>query len=436
MSLPKQLLYNNKIEASYARNYQSNIAPQNGQSYNLGETIIFNIPTARNLVMSGPDTVLKGSLNIKTGGAAEYANFDRAGVINIIQRLRIFHGSTLLSDIDNYGNLMNMMTTLQQSTDSVGGKLTITQGAGTGFGRNLFSNDADNTDATVDFCFPLMSILTLSNNYVPLYAMTGAPLRIEIQLVSSFNQFIVAAVAPIEAHSTASGVLTNVELVGNMMELNDTAMNIVNQSSGPMVQWVVNDYKNYAYNATLATSETQLSVPIPSKFNSLRSLFWSFRENSSGVTTYFPNESCSFKLLEYTLRVGSKTMPSKAPSTISEFFCELVRSIGSISDVNHETDIDITLYGDILSSSSTYFKPVAYTDGTQISKSFYVGIDLESYSNTDMSMVYNGYNTSTDDIFFQPKFDAQGSSTNIRIDTYALFDSLILFENGFATVQY
>ena len=43
MSLPKQLLYNNKIEASYARNYQSNIAPQNGQSYNLGETIIFNI---------------------------------------------------------------------------------------------------------------------------------------------------------------------------------------------------------------------------------------------------------------------------------------------------------------------------------------------------------------------------------------------------------
>ena len=428
MSLPKQLLYNNKIEASYARNYQSNIAPQNGQSYNLGETIIINIPTSNNLVMSGADSVLKCSLNVKTGAAATYASFDRGGIASIIQRLRIFHGTTLLSDIDNYGNLINMMTSLQQSSDAVAGKLSIMQGTDTQKGRYLFNNDADDTDLTISFSFPLMSILTLSNNYVPLYAMTGAPLRLEIQLVDNFNKFIVAAPADIENHSTATGVLTNVEFISNLMELNDHAMNIVNQSSGPMVQWVVSDYSNYAYNATLATSETQLSVPIPSKFNSLRSLFWSFRENSAGVSTYFPNESCSFKLNQYTTRIGSKVIPAKAPQSIPEFFSELVRAIGCVSDVNHESDIDVDTYGDPVLNPDDYFKPIAYTTGSsQYSKTFYVGLDLESYSNTDMSMVYNGYNTSTDDVFFQPKFDAQGSSTNIRIDTYALFDSLILF---------
>jgi hypothetical protein len=49
--------------------------------------------------------------------------------------------------------------------------------------------------------------------------------------------------------------------------------------------------------------------------------------------------------------------------------------------------------------------------------------------------VYAGLNTSTDDIFFNPRFAAQAGNTNIRINTYALFDSLILFENGVAVVQ-
>jgi hypothetical protein len=55
MSLPKQTLYTNKIQGSHARNYQSNIAPQNGQEYSVGKTIIINVPTASNVAMSGAD---------------------------------------------------------------------------------------------------------------------------------------------------------------------------------------------------------------------------------------------------------------------------------------------------------------------------------------------------------------------------------------------
>ena len=52
-----------------------------------------------------------------------------------------------------------------------------------------------------------------------------------------------------------------------------------------------------------------------------------------------------------------------------------------------------------------------------------------------MDMVYTGTNTSTDDIFFTPKFAAQGGATNIRIDAYALFDQLVLIQNGVCTVN-
>ena len=70
MSLPKNCLYTNKINSSYARQFMSVIQPQNGNDAVLGDTIIFNIPTGNNLVLSGADTVLKFDLTIKAGTTA------------------------------------------------------------------------------------------------------------------------------------------------------------------------------------------------------------------------------------------------------------------------------------------------------------------------------------------------------------------------------
>ena len=425
MSLPKNALYTNKVESSYSRNYQSQIQPQNGLSYNSGETIIINVPTSPNLVMSGADTVLKCTLNI--ANAAECtANLDRGGISGIIQRVRIFNGSSLLSDIDNYSALMAMMTTLQQSSDTVSGKMQILQGTGNHTGESLLVAAAAGSH-TFEYSFPLMSILTMTNNYVPLFAMSGSgPLRLEIQLVSSISKFITST-SELTTPANRS-LLSGVELVANFMEISDSGMAIIKNASGGVVQWVVSDFRNYGYNAALANGvEQQLSVPIPAKFNSLKSLFWSFRQNSSGVAERYPNESCKHGLKEYSLRIGSQTMPSKPVSGTSHFFSELIRSIGSVSDINNETNFSKANYSADV--------PVAYTGAAVSSKSFYAGMDLESYSNCSTDSIYSGYNSSVDDIFYNPVF-VPTANANIRVDTYAMFDSLILIENGVASVQY
>jgi hypothetical protein len=92
MSLPKQCLYTNKIESSYAKNYNSNIASNNGTEFNLGETIIFNIPTGYNNVMSGRDSCLKFHFNCRNpaGGAPATACFNKCGAFGCIQRIRVF----------------------------------------------------------------------------------------------------------------------------------------------------------------------------------------------------------------------------------------------------------------------------------------------------------------------------------------------------------
>ena len=58
--LPKTLKYGSKIESAYARSMRSNIAPQNGTGpYNLGDTIILNIPTRAGLVLVPSESYLK-----------------------------------------------------------------------------------------------------------------------------------------------------------------------------------------------------------------------------------------------------------------------------------------------------------------------------------------------------------------------------------------
>ena len=150
MSLPKQCLYTNKINSSYARNYNAAIAPVNGTSYSLGETIIINIPTGYNTVMSAKDSLLKFNLNLRGAAALPtvVAYFNRCGAFGAIQRLRIFHGSVLLSDIDNYSCLLEMLLNAQLSGDIMGGKMEILAGTGLQQGMSLLAAAGGSGDGT------------------------------------------------------------------------------------------------------------------------------------------------------------------------------------------------------------------------------------------------------------------------------------------------
>ena len=448
--LPKNVLYTNNINSSYARNYQNNIAPQNGLGpYGAGETIIINVPTGRNLVMSGADSLLKLSLIVNTetsnpATTAEFVRLDKAGIHSLISRVRVFHGSTLLSDIQNYNNLVGELMALQQSNDSFINKHTILSGTESfsivdsttstneglivGERLNEFTQVADGGSTTKRYyTVPIMNFLSYSDKYIPLFAMTGAPLRLEIVLVNNPLEGICCNKA------ITSIAINDVEYVCNFMELSDDAMNKINLASNGPLRWVVQDYRNYSHTGNIAAN-VELSVPVPAKYNSLRSLFFSMRDKHAGEVTYFPLSSNHFGLESYSVRLGSKTVPTKAPSCLPEFFGELIRAIGSVSDLNHEPSININTYDMQASDAST--ETAADYDGCSASSNFYLGLDLESYSSSGMETVYQGYNSSTDDIFFMPRFSSGAPTVTARIDTYAYFDQVILIENGFATLQY
>jgi len=279
--LPKQLKYGSKVESAAAKSSRVNIAPNNGTGpYNLGDTIIFNIPTRANLVLVPNESYLKFSLSQLTVGTADTAlRWDSCGAHGLIQRIRIFHGSNLLQDIDNYGLLTKMLFDIQVPGDAVYGKLNILAGtrsdmtvftgaaaiaagsvlsvAQTNSGAAITKNDGTNKLATAGtdktyaptdgananvYCLNLNCLLgTLcSQNYFPLFACTSAPLRVEIQLVDNYVKAF-NTVAALLVGSTS--LITNVEYIANFIELGDLAMSVVVSSlQGQPLQFVVPDY--------------------------------------------------------------------------------------------------------------------------------------------------------------------------------------------------
>lgn len=451
--IPKNLKYGSKVESALARSTRVNIAPQNGTGpYNLGDNVIINIPTRQNLVLNSADSYLKFSVSVTSQGDDSYARWDSCGAHGIIQRCRIFHGSNLLQDIDNYGLLAKMLYDIQVPQDGIIGKHSIMTGTRNDYvttsvdgtatactmrnsGAELLNKIASGTKLTYTYCISLVSLLgTLaSSTYIPLFACTSAPLRMELQLVSNASNCMAYTIdAPIVS-------VSNVEYIANFIELGDSAMGIIESSlEGAPLQFVVPDYRNYQYTFQLTQNiSTQVAMPIPAKFSSLKSLFVTTRDNT-GAVNYFPFSCNGYAFKSYSFRVGSQLMPTRAVETKTEAFCELLKATASIGDILHQPSIDITSYTDddansITSGATDDTKLLAFV--TAQSNSFFIGLDLENYANSSKDTIFTGYNSNTDDIFAIMTF-APTTTVTARFDAFALFDEVVVFENNTAYVKF
>ena len=420
MSLPKALMYDNAIKASYAKNFITVLNCQNTNNHSTGSTAIVNIPCQNNQVLSWNDSVLKMKLRLTngTGGAAD-AHLDRAGVAGAIQRVRIFANGVLINDLDNYGNIVTQLTSFQESHDSVQGKLAVLQATSTDLKGKSIAVGAG-ASATVDVAFPLMTCLGASDRYFPTYALSGGSLRMEIQFVSSASKFVNTDVA-------LSAAFEGVQLCANFVELSDSGMRIVKEASGPSTDFVCGAYTNYVHNSNINAAGSQLSVPIPARYNSLNALYVTQRSqaNAEGALNRFPYDSVKWSLSEYRTQIGSTVIPTEPPTSVPQFLSELERSLGSVSNSMSQSSYRLAQIEANVSA-----------DGDAQSNCFMIGVETQSYASQPMNSSYSGLNTTQSDIYFRPTYGAQ-TTVDIRLDAYAAYDQLIsISEGGDVSVQY
>lgn len=464
--LPNNLKYQPKVESAPARRYRTNIQPQNGQNnYAQGNTIIINIPTRNNTALIPSESVLKGSVTFTPSATATCAALESCGHHGWINRLRVFHGSNLLQDIQEYHQLAKILYDFQMPLDSAQGRFSVTSGTTneytgrldtavsgtvpngsalivkpTNRGKNYSSaflngNAVTGITATAltdNFCINLISLVgALSGNkYLPLWEMTSAPLRLELVLQSS-----IANVMNFSAGTPTNGAFTlnNVEFIGEFLELPDSAIAAVRAGSSNPLQMVVPDYRAYTFSQQLVQNvSTSVSMPIPAKFSSLKSLFVNHRY-TQGAVTYWPVAATQMGLTSYQFRIGSEVLPSTAPTSVSDWFTEASKCFGSIADVSYQPSIDLSSYNQAQAPTAV----TSYDLGMTVdSGSFLVGIDCESYQNADKGAIFAGMNTNTSDIFYQPTHYYTGASTQCYYTAFANFDSVLCCENGVAYVRF
>jgi hypothetical protein len=469
--LPKSLKYGNKSEASMARSYTSNIQPNGALSgYNQKTVTTIMVPTGPNLALIAAESVLKFA--VTTLGAGD-GRLDSAGAHGFIQRCRIFHGSNLLEDTDSYGLVAKEYFDLQVSTDAAYGKYSIIAGtrsdqvvamynaatvAGTANATNLeTSQDLANalkvamvkggnsictnsgailpagTETT--YCITLLSILgsLCSNNYFPLFECTAAPIRLEIQWADN-----VQAVGAFP-NTTTGFRIDHIEYIASYIALSSEAMSIIKGGQSGPLSFTLQGLRNYNTSANLVgnNATTQINFNIPAKFASVKNIIACIRDTAHGVNIpmYFPFSSNKNGLQSYYFKIGShSSIPAIAPSTDAQYFTELLKAVGSISDLNHHPSIDIGSYVQALAVGNT---AETIATGSVNSGSFMVGLDLENYAESDKSTIYTGYNTKNDDVILSMTFKVAGAEAiSARLDAFVMFDQELVFENGTCYVSF
>ena len=490
--IPTKLKFVGKVESSSSRAYKSNLAPQNTSTFGFGDTIIINVPTRNNLVLSTVDSYLKFQVPSWTAGAnGSTFRFGSAGAAGIFQRIRVWSGSNLLEDITEFGLLYSILNDLQVSSPSFYGKNTILQGtrgdyvlqlpvhttaALTGGGtytdtllngaiNNAFSTTYDNACLQVNpvnsgatllnatttgsnniianneltvpqtFCIPLVSIMgTLcSHQYFPLFACKSSAIRIEITLNNSLQQMGMV----LGSFTCPLGVINKVEYVAQMMELSDQAMSVIQSSlaSNPL-QFVIPSWKNLQYTTSQLTGGTNSSVSfaIAAKYSSLKNIIISQRDNGGGgLTGYFPHSSVTGGITSANYRIGSELFPPKAADNFPEMYCEVIKAISSISDLSHMPPINLKTYTLPASVISTAAQE-KYNAGIISGGCYYNGLDCEQYNSAEKTQIFAGLSTLNSDIYYQASYTPANNIT-LRLDAFTCFDALIVFENDVAYMK-
>jgi len=105
-------------------------------------------------------------------------------------------------------------------------------------------------------------------------------------------------------------------------------------------------------------------------------------------------------------------------------FAELLKAMGSMSDLNYHPSIERTSYE---TAASTAIVAANYKSTN--SGSFYSGLDLENYVTASKDTMFAGYNSNSDDVFAIISLNPPANITP-RFDAFAMFDATLTFMNG------
>ena len=222
-----------KRRAVASRSYRVKIASSNGQTFQAGQTVNFDMQS--NLA----GTYCNWNqcyIKFKVVAAGNAARMDRVGAAGFISRVMCMTAGAQIFDLQNWNVLMTILMDTDSSPSYKGGVGNVLMGTNGGFqaGEELAAGGDGRT-----FCVPFVLHpfgMSTPHRLMPLFS--SSPVQYRITLESIANSLMTSGTAP------TALTFSEVELVCVFTELSPGAQAQVDQMSGGMYNVLASSYQN------------------------------------------------------------------------------------------------------------------------------------------------------------------------------------------------
>ena len=321
----------------------------------MGQTIDIKLPSGmvRGSYLDFENSYLKLSLTATRGGASgtedppvdTFAlNLPRNGIFNIISKVEILSSSSTISVIENYNALVNLFLDSEASTEykKTLGNAQFGCSGGTDVTGDALVVATGSTDAkTTTYCIPLiLTPLWSSSKYLPLFHQDNITIRLTLD---SFDNAFISGTAATEINTNL--VIQTVSMVCNVVTLDPSAQNMIDQSNGGVYTMILDDWRS-SRGGTIQTGQRLINQNLGFSHQSLsRVIFAFYLANGKAVDGHGarPNRHVS----EYAFQMNGRSYPAqkiKASSSttkvnISEPVAEIRASTRQSGDFGQPNDI-------------------------------------------------------------------------------------------------
>jgi len=384
------------------------ISPTNGASFGENSIIQFDLP--QRAFLDPNSLYLRYRMTNTSAAGAEWKG--SAPCYTPFINLQTIFGSSVVENIQNYGQVQNMLVSLTHNGSQKAG-LAFAYGLGdyavttavTQLGANINGRILTASES-VSCAFPLKCILSESERLVPLCLMSGV--RIQLTMDTIANIFTTAVVP-------SAFALTNLELCYDQIDFGMATENMV-RSMGEKIY--VKSCSYAVSNSTLASGTNgTIDLLYNTRLSSVKSLFANFGGTSSAsLNKVFDSYDPTSNNGDLQFSVGGLQYPARPLSTINNkagVMMELKQAIGGIhsSQTNN------------FAISSGEFSVVGNATTTaRIPAKFYFGVNLEKLSTN--GALLTGLSTTSAPIGLRIN-TSTATAQAYNISVIAMYDALI-----------
>ena len=379
--------------ASSSRALRTEVLPSSGSSYNMNQTIIFDLPSnVSNTFWDAQSSYVR--LNIKNNNSGAAFTFEGGGFPTCIRRIEMLLGGQTLCSIDSYNVLYQMMLDLDTSAQFRDNAGKVLFGADkTPVGESI----ADN--ATLQVCFPLaLTPIVQSSKYWPLFGRE--PLRIRIELDTSARGLVGAA-------TDAQVLIDEVALVMYQLELGQDVMSQVAANSGGMMRLAMPSYQHH--QATLAATASSVATTLGFSMSSLNRILVAQRLQEVTPADITIGNRSSIGLTQANVKIGGQQYPQISVKDRNdngaEVFAEALVSQRALLSWGHDSSVQNSL------GFASATKEPTGNDANNCG-SFLIEIDLES-QRVDAGSLVAGINCIGQVVQFESTYDAGATAAHV-----------------------